>query len=89
MVDVALPVIRADRIEPLLLGGRAKSHDGDDLRLTASEDRGAVSTWKVAGLDPNRSNLVGPPAVRPRAILEDAAANLFLKDRFERIDDVF
>ena len=70
MVDVALAIFRADRIEPLLLGGRAKRHDGDDLRLTTGEDRRAVGARKVASLDPDRSDLVGAPAIGARAVVE-------------------
>src|SRR5215213_7808103 len=89
VMNIAFPVFRPDRIEPLLLRGRSESHDGDDLSLTTSEDRGTVSAGKVASLDPDRANLVGPPAVWARSILEDATAYLLLQDRLECIHNLF
>ena len=80
MVNVAFPVFGADRIEPLLFGSRAESHDGDDLSLATSENRGTVSARKVASLDPDWANFIGPPPVRACSVLEDAAPNLLLQE---------
>src|SRR5687768_7519012 len=87
MVDISLAVFRTNRIEPLLLCRRAERHRGDDLGLAAGEDGRAMGARKVASFDPDWSNLIGAPAIGPRAVLQNAAPNLFLQNRFEGVHD--
>ena len=83
VVEVALLGLRADRVDPLHVRGRAKGGDGQCLSLAAGEKPGTMSPRQDADLDRNRPDLVDAAAVHPDALGEDHVAGGLLVDEPE------
>ena len=83
VVQVALAVDRLDGVEALPLVEHAEGGDGEDLRLAALEEAGAMDQREVVGLDHERSHLGGPAAVDALAGGDHHEAHGVLLERLE------
>src|SRR5438874_5949625 len=75
VVDVALLGLRADRVDPLDVRGRAEGRDGERLRLAAREQAGAVGARDEPDLDRDRTDVRQAAAVDPDALVGDEATD--------------
>ena len=84
VVDVALLGLRADRVDPLDVRGRAEGRDGQGLGLAAGEQAGAVGARHEPDLDRDRPDVVEAAAVDADALVEDEPADGLLLDQVEQ-----
>ena len=84
MVEVALLGLRADRVDPLDVRGRAERGDGQRLGLTAREQTRAVGARHEADLDRDRPDVRQAAAVDPDALVEHDPADRLLLDQAEQ-----
>ena len=84
VVDVALLGLRADRVDPLDVRGRAERGHGQGLRLAAGEEPRAMRTRDEAHLDRDRSDVGQAATVDPDALVDDDAAHGLLLDQVEQ-----
>ena len=84
VVDVALLGLRADRVDPLDVRGRAERGDRQRLGLAAREEARAVRPRDQAHLDRDRPDVREAAAVDPDALVDDDAADRLLLDQVER-----
>ena len=83
VVEVALLGLRADRVDPLDVRGRAERGDRQRLGLAAGEQAGAVGTRDEADLDRDRPDVRQAAAVDPDALVEDDPPDGLLLEQAE------
>ena len=88
LVDVALAIDGLDGVEALPVVEHAKRQHREDLGLTALEEAGAVHEGQVAGLDHERTDLVGTTAVNALSGLDDHDAHGVLLEALELNGDL-
>ena len=84
VVDVALLGLGADRVDALLVRGRAERGDGQHLGLAAGEQAGAVGARQDADLDRDLAELGQAAAVHADALVEGQLAGGLLLDEAEQ-----
>src|SRR5450759_268859 len=84
VVEEPLLGLRADRVDPLHVRGRAKGGDRQCLSLAAGEKPGTMSPRQDANLNRNRPNLVDAAAVHSDALGDDHVAGGLLVHEVEQ-----
>ena len=88
MNDLVVSRGHVDGVDALLVVRGAERDGHQRLRLAAGEERRAVGPRQHAGLDRDRPDRVGVPAVDPLALVEHLRAHDAVLDLLELVADV-
>ena len=77
-MHVALRLDHAEVVDQLLLADATEGDDGEDLRLPAGEEGGAVGAREQAHRTGDGAHFVDRTPVRPAALVEDEAAQFLI-----------
>src|SRR5439155_26751406 len=88
VVHVAALLLEGEVVDALPLLRGAERERGEDLRLAAREQAGAVGTRVDADLDLDRPDLLGPTTVRAALVDGDLLPHQILVDRLARLLDL-